>query len=75
MSEIVDEGARKKEEADGKGRRTEKGQGGRGTPGRPEGAPGRPQGGPMETPGRPHEAPGAPTRSQDVPEDEIQGTS
>ena len=57
MSEIVDEGARKKEEAEGKGRRTERGQGKRGTPGRPEGAPGRPQGGPTDTPGRPQETP------------------
>ena len=57
MSGKVDEGTRKKEEAEGKGRRTERGQGRRGTPGRPEGAPERPQGGPTDTPGRPQEIP------------------
>ena len=57
ISGKVDEGARKKEEAEGKGRRTERGQGRRGTPGRPEGAPRRPQGGPTDTPGGPHETP------------------
>ena len=53
----VDEGTRKKEEAEGKGRRTERGLGRRGTPGRREGAPERPQGGPTDTPGRPREIP------------------
>jgi hypothetical protein len=43
MSGRVDEGARKKEEAEAKGR-IERGQGRRGTAGRPEGAPGRPEG-------------------------------
>ena len=55
MNGKVDEGTRKKEEAEGKGRRTERGQGRRGTPGRPVGAAGRPQGGPTDTPGRPQE--------------------
>ena len=62
MSGRVDEGAREREEAEGKGRRTERGQGKRGTPGRPEGAPGRPQGGPTDTPGDP-------TRPQELPRD------
>jgi len=48
-------------------RRTERGQGRRGTPGRPEGAPGRPQGGPADTPGRPQETPRGPRRSHEIP--------
>ena len=67
MSGKVDEGTRKKEEAEGKGRRTERGKG----EGGPQAGPWEPQGGPREAPRipqggprRPHEAPGAPTRSQ-----------